>query len=274
MAEAPPDPVPRDPRQPADFNPIALGKALLRASRLGTLGTLEPQTGFPFATLTNVATDIDGAPLILVSRLSTHTQNLLHDERVSLLLSRSGQNARAEKGDPMAHPRLTVQAYARLVVDSALLPRIRRRYLARHPKAQIYVDFPDFAFFRLEPTGIHLNGGFARAFDGPAASLMAPLADLAGFAALEEEALAHLNAEHVETLALCAEMLCGKDQQTGSNQETGGGRWRAASLDPDGLDLMRGDEVLRVAFPARVETAQSLHEALHALAQSARAAKI
>lgn len=258
---ADPDPVPRDPRQPADFNPIALGKALLRASRIGTLGTLEPQSGFPFATLTNVATDFDAAPFILVSRLSTHTQNLLGDERVSLLLSRSGQNARAEKGDPMAHPRLTVQARACLVADPAMVARLRRRYLARHPKAQIYVDFPDFAFFRLEPTSIHLNGGFARAFDGPAASIMTPLADVAAFAKLEEEALAHLNADHPETLTLYAEKLCGK---------TAGGAWRAAGLDPDGLDLMRGDEVARLAFPARIEDGVSLRNALHALAQRAR----
>lgn len=263
MVDTVPDPAPRDPRQPADFNPIALGKALLRTARLGTLATLEPQTGFPFATFVNVATDLDGAPLILVSRLSTHTQNLLNDERVSLLLSRSGQNARAEKGDPMAHPRLTMQAFARLLSDAALLPHIRRRYLARHPKAQLYVDFPDFAFFRLEPTGVHLNGGFARAFDGPAASLMAPLADIAAFAALEEEALAHLNADHPETLTLYAEKLCGK---------AGGGAWHAASLDPDGLDLMRGDEVARLAFSARVEDGAGLRKALHALAQTARGA--
>lgn len=260
---ADPDPAPRDPRQPADFNPIALGKALLRASRIGTLGTLEPQSGFPFATLTNVATDIDGAPLILVSRLSTHTQNLLGDERVSLLLSKSGQNARAEKGDPMAHPRLTVQALARLVADQAMVSRIRRRYLARHPKAQIYIDFPDFAFFRLEPTSIHLNGGFARAFDGPAASIMAPLADVAAFAVLEEEALEHLNAEHADALALYAEKLCGKPAG-------GTGSWHAAGLDPDGLDLMRGDEVARLAFPARVEDGVSLRNVLHALAVAAR----
>jgi heme iron utilization protein len=264
MADTTPDPVPRDPRQPADFNPIALGKALLRASRVGTLATREPQTGFPFATLVNTATDTDGAPLLLVSRLSTHTQNLLADERVSLLLSKSGQNARAEKGDPLAHPRLTVQARARIVTEAAGLARLRRRYLARHPKAQIYVDFPDFAFFRLEPISVHLNGGFARAFDGEAAHLMAAPADMAAFDALEIEALAHLNAEHTEALALYAEKLCGK--------AAGSGGWRAAGLDPDGLDLMQGDEVARLAFPHRIEDSAGLRAMLHALAQAARAA--
>jgi heme iron utilization protein len=259
----PSDPAPRDPRQPADFNPLALGRELLRSARIGTLGTLDPQTGFPFTTLVNVATDIDGTPLILVSRLSTHTQNLLADQRLSLLLSKSGQNARAEKGDPMAHPRLTLQGIAELANDAAITPRLRRRFLARHPKAQLYVDFPDFAFFRLRPMTLHLNGGFARAFDGDAAAILSSVADDAAFDALEQGALAHLNTDHADALSLYAEKLCGK----------AAGAWRAAGLDPDGLDLMLGDEVARLAFPRRIEDGAALRLLLKELAEMARDAR-
>ena len=56
--------------------PKALAKTLLRATRAGTLGTLDRNTGHPFASLVNVATDVDGSPVILTSRLSTHTANL------------------------------------------------------------------------------------------------------------------------------------------------------------------------------------------------------
>lgn len=250
---APPlPPIPRDPRQPEDFDPALLGKTLLRASRIGTLATLAPESGFPFATLVNVATDLDGAPLILVSQLSNHTRNLLADSRVSLLLTRSGQNARAEKGDPMAHPRLTVQARAARVEEEAARERVRRRFLARHPKAQIYADFADFAFFRLEPVSIHINGGFARAFEGDARYITSALADSAAFDALEQEVLAHLNEAHAEALALYAQRLAGK----------GAGAWRAAALDPDGLDLMLGDEVARLPFAASVTDAPGLMAAL------------
>ncbi len=44
----------------------------------------------------------DGSPVILISRLSTHTANLEADGRASVLLAATG------KGDPLAHPRLTV----------------------------------------------------------------------------------------------------------------------------------------------------------------------
>src|ERR1700694_944300 len=83
-----------------DFDPKSVAKSLLRATRAGALGTLDRNTGHPFASLVNVATDFDGAPLILISRLSTHTANLEQDGRASLLLASTG------KGDPLAHPRL------------------------------------------------------------------------------------------------------------------------------------------------------------------------
>jgi putative heme iron utilization protein len=41
---------------------------------------------------------------------------------------------------------------------------LRDAWLARHPKAKVYIDLPDFAFVRLVPRSALLNGGFARAF--------------------------------------------------------------------------------------------------------------
>src|SRR5258708_16144264 len=84
------------------FEPKALAGSLVRATRAGTLATLDRNTGHPFASLVNVATDTDGSPLILVSRLSTHTANIETDGRASILLAQTG------KGDPLARPRLTL----------------------------------------------------------------------------------------------------------------------------------------------------------------------
>ena len=36
------------------------------------------------------------------------------------------------------------------------------RYLQRNPKAKLYADFADFAFFRLAIQTVHFNGGFGR----------------------------------------------------------------------------------------------------------------
>src|SRR4051794_27412116 len=114
--------LPEGARPPADFEPGTLAKALLRSIRAGTLATLDRNTGHPFASLVNLATDFDGAPLILTSRLSTHTANLEADGRASVLLAETG------KGDPLAHPRLTVLGtFARVERESADDARVRRR---------------------------------------------------------------------------------------------------------------------------------------------------
>src|SRR5882672_6855839 len=97
-----PNRLPETARPPEDFNPIAVAKQLLRGTRAGALATIDRHTGHPFSSLVNVATDADGSPLILISRLATHTANLESDPRASILLASTG------KGDPLAHPRLTV----------------------------------------------------------------------------------------------------------------------------------------------------------------------
>src|SRR5690348_13178019 len=140
-----PDRLPENAAPPQDFDPKALAKGLLRSIRAGTLATLDRNTGHPFASLVNIATDSDGSPVMLVSRLSTHTANIEVDPRCSVLLAQAG------KGDPLAHPRLTVlgrmQRLGREDVDE---PRVRRRFLARHPKSELYAGFGDFAFWRME----------------------------------------------------------------------------------------------------------------------------
>jgi len=69
----------------ADFDAVAVAKALLRVTRAGTLGTIDRNTGHPFGSLVNVATDVDGSPLILISRLATHTANLEKDGRAYVM---------------------------------------------------------------------------------------------------------------------------------------------------------------------------------------------
>ena len=251
-----PDRLPEDARAPADFDPIATGKALLRTVRAGTLATLDRNTGHPFASLVTVATDVDGSPVILTSRLSTHTANLEADGRASVLLAETG------KGDPLAHPRLTVLgAFAPLARESADDARVRRRFLARHPKAELYAGFGDFAFWRMAVAAAHLNGGFARAADLNAADVLTDLAGADELIAAEEGAVAHMNADHAEATQLYATKLCGETD----------GAWRISSLDPEGADLVAGDRTARLTFPQRVTSAGALRQVLVALAGKARA---
>src|SRR3954468_918388 len=262
QSETPPLPgampgrLPEGARAPADFDPVALAKTLLRARRAGTLGTLDRNTGHPFASLVNVATDVDGAPLILTSRLSTHTANLEADGRASVLLAETG------KGDPLAHPRLTVLGvFARVERDSPDEPRVRRRFLARHPKSELYAGFGDFSFWRLQVASAHLNGGFARAADLTPQDVLTDVSGAEELIAAEEGAVAHMNSDHAEATQLYATKLLGQEDAA----------WRISGLDPDGADLTAGDRTARLVFTERVTSGGSLRQALVALAEAARA---
>lgn len=147
-----------DPFLPVDEEARRLAMTLLREARSAALATLEAD-GQPFASLTGLAVDEDGTPVILISSLAAHTGHLMRDPRASLLLAAGG------KGDPLAHPRLTLSVRAEAVErDSAAGQRIRQRYLDQHPKARLYVDFGDFRFLRLVIVRASLNGGFGKAY--------------------------------------------------------------------------------------------------------------
>lgn len=240
---------------PADFDPVPEAKRLLRSIRAGALATLTSD-GYPFASLVNVATAMDGSPILLMSGLSAHTKNLLHTPRASILLAEGG------KGDPLAHARLTLLGNVARIDEPAQREAAKARFLARHPKSALYADFGDFAFWRLDMLNAHLNGGFARAAELTPFALLSHVADASELAALEGEALQHMNADHAETVRLYATRLLGEKD----------GRWRATGLDPEGLDLALGEKTARLNFPGRVTDGKALRETLALLAGQARAA--
>lgn len=232
-----------------------LAKGLVRSARFGALAVLDAKSGNPLASRVATGTDLDGTPVILTSTLSGHTAGILANPACSLLVGEPG------KGDPLAHPRISLFCRAakidRETDDHA---RLRRRYLARHPKAELYADFGDFSFFRMELTGASLNGGFGKAFELTPADLLISIADLDGWAAMDGGACAHMNEDHKDAVKLYAETLCKSEAAS----------WRLACLDPEGLDLVAGDRVERLWFDQVLETPGQVRAELVALAQQAR----
>src|ERR1044072_9668598 len=89
-----------------DFNPAVAGKKLLREGRSGALATLMTGSGDPYCSLVNVATQADGSPLLLISRLAVHTKNILADARVSLMIDER------KEGDPLQGARVMLMGTA------------------------------------------------------------------------------------------------------------------------------------------------------------------
>jgi hypothetical protein len=241
--------------QRADFDPIAVTKHLLRTSPLGSLATLREGTSNPFCSLVNIGTLPDGSPILLISRLAVHTRNIAADKRVSLLLSEPAAP------DPLAAPRISITGRAEQLVDPREVAIARRRYLAAHPSAELFVGFADFSFYRIAVDSVHLVGGFGRIFDLKGGEVLTEVSDAGTLLAAEEGAVAHMNDDHRETMMLYASALFGADAAD----------WRCSGLDPEGMDMRSEDgRILRVDFPQRVVTPDALRRSLKDLADHAR----
>lgn len=148
------------PIRPTDTAARELARALLAGAQFAALATLDPEGGGPLISRIAFGLAPDGTPVSLLSSLAAHTRALLADPRASLLVGEPGG-----KGDPLTHPRLSLQVTARFVPrDCAAHESLRSHYLAGHPKARLYADFADFSFVRFEVQAAALNGGFGKAF--------------------------------------------------------------------------------------------------------------
>ena len=148
-----------DPIRPTDDVARRLGRELMVKARFAAIAVCEPQTGHPLVSRVAVGCDPEGRLLSLASELSGHSRALAADPRCSILVGEPG------KGDPLAHPRITlIGRMLHIERGSPERDRLRGPWLDQHPKAALYVDFGDFHFFRLALERAHLNGGFGKAF--------------------------------------------------------------------------------------------------------------
>ena len=235
----------------ADFDAPRVAKTLMREARSGALATLMQGTGDPYCSLVNVASAGDGTPLLLISRLAVHTKNILADARVSLMLDER------KAGDPLEGARMMLQGLAQPTEDEAA----RRRYLARHPSAEMFAGFKDFGFYQIALNGAHLVAGFGRIVDLSADQLLTDLTEATSLMEVEADICAHMNEDHSEALRLCATRLLGAVD----------GEWRCVGCDPEGLELQLDRTALRLPFQRTVNAPGVLRQVFKQLAEEARA---
>ena len=121
-------------------------KTLVFDNRLGVLSTHSVQyPGFPFGSSMPYAADADGSPIFFMSGLALHTQNIHSDARASLFIQEDTGSAR-----------ITLIG----LVQPAEAGDTSKLYLARHPEAEQWQNFADFAYYRLTPEKIYLVEGF------------------------------------------------------------------------------------------------------------------
>jgi putative heme iron utilization protein len=234
-------------------SPAAAVKILLRQALKAALATLERKTGSPYASLVTLATSSDGAPLILISRLAVHTQNILADPRAGLLI-----DATSAEGDPLAGGRVSLTGRLSVTENE----NEKRRFLTRHPHANTYAAFSDFAFYRFTIERAHFVGGFGRIIDLEPRDILIDVSAAASLFEAESDILEHMNADHTDAIALYAAHKIGEPQVPSD--------WQMSGIDPEGLDLIGPFGPLRINFATPIATPGEARKALAALAAQAR----
>ncbi|MES5099601.1 pyridoxamine 5'-phosphate oxidase family protein [Agrobacterium sp. BA1120] len=230
-----------EPSAGAPFEAVRVARDVLHTCRIAGLATIDPQSGYPYNTATNIAIEPDGTPFFFAARLALHARNIEMDPRISLVL------APFSKGDALTLPRLTLVGKALLMGDDEV-PLAKARYIARYPKAKLYLSLPDTQLYRLNIEGVQINGGPARN-----ASNITPAdlrTDLSSSEGLEAE-VDRLNAIKGEASRLA--VLAGKKT----------GAWKITSVDPDGINLASAGDLARLWFDERVTNVNQLGKALN-----------
>ncbi len=234
-------------------------RTLVASASRGALSTIaaDPQ-GYPYGSVASYALDPDGNPLFFVSLMAEHTQNAIRDPRASLLVTEPVP----EGADPLASGRATLMGEM-IAVEEDQRESVRDAYLAANPSAAYYIEFGDFAFYRLTVRSIRYVGGYGRmswveAVDYAAAE-PDPLADAAS------GIIEHMNADHAEAQVLFCRHLAGFPTTTSATM---------SAVDRYGFEMIgvtpTGRHAVRLGFPEPCTDGNQVRQAMVSLVTTAR----
>ena len=230
-------------------------RTLVAQITTGTLCTLaaDPE-GYPYGSFVTVG--FDGAnPVFLVSTMAEHTRNLQRDPRASLLVAEGGSE------DPLANGRVTLLGLCTRVEGDG--GTARDAFLGTHPNAAYYVDFGDFAFWKLQVASIRYIGGYGRMSWVEAADWHAAEPDPLGASAAD--IVVHMNDDHAEAMVLYCRAFSRATEITAASM---------TGVDRYGFEMSAvtadGPRPVRLAFTEPVETPEEARAALVAMLKTAR----
>ncbi len=236
-------------------------RTLVAGANRGTLCTLAADPpGYPFGSVATFALSDVGDPLFFVSLMAEHTQNAERDPRASLLVAEPV----AEGSDPLAAGRVTLLGDLAQVAGEER-DAVRDRYLAANPTAAYYIDFGDFAFYRLGVKALRYVGGYGRMSWVDAQAFAAAEAD--PLVASASGIVAHMNDDHAEALVLVCRHQAERPETTEATM---------SAVDRYGFEVVAtspsGRAGIRIGFPEPVVTPEEVRAALVAMVRQAREA--
>lgn len=232
----------------------ARARELIRGARTAVLSTLLADGGAPYGSLVLSASSPDAAPILLLSGLAVHTQNLAQNPRACLLY-----DGTAGLADPLTGERVSLTGTLR-PSPPEVISQDTSRFLARHATASRYAGFADFSFYRMQVDRAHLVAGFGQIDWIEAQDLLLARDQWASLAEAEPGILAHMNSDHSDSIALYASKLLGQAP----------GPWRMTGVDPEGCDLELRGTCVRLPFTVKSLTAGQVRQELIRLSQRVR----
>jgi putative heme iron utilization protein len=232
-------------------------RTLVYLGRVGSLSTLSrKQPGFPFGSVMPYGLDTHANPIFLISTMAMHTQNLLADPRSSLLVTQPGVLS-----DPLGSARITLIGNVQSIPE-ADVAEARMLYLERHEESKYWVDYRDFAFYRMNIVDVYYVGGFGVMGWISAAEYYAskvdPLADAA------PAIIQHMNTDHVDALVLLTQACAGITAQEAT----------MTSVDRLGFHIRlkthEGGNGARIAFLREVRNPEDVRKVLIEMVANAR----
>jgi len=231
-------------------------RQIIRSARKAFLNTIaNPEdksfAGWPSTSMVTVTAAWDGSPVLMLSDIAYHSQNIKADNRCALMF-----DGTADYANPQEGPRVSVVGKLKKTNDK----KLHERFLKHHQKARIYADFGDFNFYKMTVEKFHFVGGFARAVWVNKTKALLAKSDWIEIAGGETDILEHMNADHTEAVRLYGTKLLGKR----------GKHWQMIGIDPEGCDLKCGNSLHRLNFNDKNPTSAKIRRTLVDLAARAR----
>lgn len=239
-----------------DQSPEEISRRLIRGLDRAVLSTAyrggdNGAEGQAYGSLVIMACDHNARPLLLLSDLADHTQNIYANPHCSLLL-----DGTAGLIEPLTGPRVTLMGSVEKVEDEALL----RRFTARHPGSSLYATFADFHLFRMKVDHAHLVAGFGRIHWMDGGKVTFDASAMPDLVAQEAGVIRHMNEDHADAIGLYANVILGLP----------GVGWKLTGVDPEGADLRRDGDVARLPFENPVHDTETARVELVNLVKQAR----
>lgn len=151
---------------------------------------------------------------------------------------------------------MTVIGTAVRLDDGSEKDNFRARFRSKNAKSKLYEDLPDFSYWKIEPVKASLNAGFGKAYALSVTDLTRTVDDIEQWRQIEPGVVEHMNTDHATAVDKYAAIAGAR-----------GTGWRLACLDPDGLDLVNGDEIARLWFDPSLRSVAEIRPRLVDLAR-------